>query len=1277
MPTLAGDSSGGVYTFDYETTAGGISGRLAKITYPGGGYTTYSYGTTKINCTDELTVPILTRATTDTTSGVSGSWQYTNSGITGTAYNQTVSIAGPLSYTETDQFSNAFPTERTIGGITDAYACYNGVATKSACVTPSTMLSPTVSQLDAYVSDANGAANTYNHTQTTYAYPGEKALTVVKWNLPGDNMLTDALSATTVTYTTPKGSMLVPSTVQVTNPADGSTKSYQHNYWDSNGHLYEPCSWVSGSLTGQGFICTIYTFNGNGTINTSYHLSSAGGTTSTFHYSGVCNSLVPTSITNDKITNLTSSVSFGNDPACNGGKPTAQTPVSGYSSSQTYADPLWRMDSHTDESGTVVGTNYRLDSITTTTPNPSGTGNITTYSILDSLGRPYLHQVYNGSTYDTVLTKYDAMGRAYFVSAPFICTAQDYRTCTSTTGTTTQWDAAGRVFTVKDANTGTTTHTYTVTSTHGLIDQSVLSPTPTGDQSTNGKQRAMQYNGLGQLISVCEVNVYSDAGSCGFGIAGQNGYLTTYNYDAAGRLVGVTQGGTTQTRQFSFDGLGRLISETNPESGNTQYYFDGDTTDCGSTSSSAGDLAAKKVANTKITCYFYDALHRLVQRTSTDGVSKNSNFTWDSATVNSVAVGQKGKIAEAWTCPASSKLCAGSHVTDEGFTYDSRGNPNWVYQQSPNSNGWRSVNVLYDDIGNVSFVGGIPGVPNITIGAYDAEGRPTQIDANSGLSPIASAVAYGYFGPLSVTYGSGDFDTFSYDNLGHMTSYKFNVGSQYYQGQPQWNANGTLQSLLTFENITGGNNQANATINYNYDDLGRVWKAAGGALSQTYAYDRYGNLETTGAPASWIPPYGTGYDPSTNRYVTGGTCNGIGICYDADGNLLSDTFNTYTWDGEDQLTSINGTPIVRDAFNRVVESSAWGPNHPTYEKIASPFGAVWLSGSRLAWARIPLPGGGDYVYYNSGTTTGSWFDHADWLGGFRLTTSPTQTLNDQTEYSPFGTPYDQSAGSGCCVYAFGGNIMDMAPGLYDTPNRELHNVQGRWNQPDPSGRRAADLANPQTWNRYAYVLNNPLSYNDPTGLACVNGKDDGRDGDTCAQVAAADAEYQKQHQASATVTAQIPSSWWESFSVGVTALVKTFQTYIKTNPNTDTKYSGRTRGTATPEQNVAARDRNHHMNEEGFGPAQLDKSSTNADAIRGREQQLIEENGGAQSEDGTSGNAINGISRTNPNREAFMGAAESEFGQAPETLLGDHSLEPVGMYPPGMSCGPFGDGPCE
>ena len=76
---------------------------------------------------------------------------------------------------------------------------------------------------------------------------------------------------------------------------------------------------------------------------------------------------------------------------------------------------------------------------------------------------------------------------------------------------------------------------------------------------------------------------------------------------------------------------------------------------------------------------------------------------------------------------------------------------------------------------------------------------------------------------------------------------------------------------------------------------------------------------------------------------------------------------------------------------------------------------------------------------------------------------------------------------------------------------------------------------------------------------------------------------------------------------------KTYQTYTKTNSTTGEVYSGRTSGTRSPVENIRIRDMKHHMNDKGFGPAVLDKSSTNAAAIRGREQQLIDMNGGAKS----------------------------------------------------------------
>jgi hypothetical protein len=68
------------------------------------------------------------------------------------------------------------------------------------------------------------------------------------------------------------------------------------------------------------------------------------------------------------------------------------------------------------------------------------------------------------------------------------------------------------------------------------------------------------------------------------------------------------------------------------------------------------------------------------------------------------------------------------------------------------------------------------------------------------------------------------------------------------------------------------------------------------------------------------------------------------------------------------------------------------------------------------------------------------------------------------------------------------------------------------------------------------------------------------------------------------------------------------------------------------------------MNEKGFCPAEVDKASTNKDAIRGRAQQLIEKNGGAKSQGGTSGNAINGVSKTNGKRFDYKNAACAVFG---------------------------------
>jgi RHS repeat-associated protein len=155
----------------------------------------------------------------------------------------------------------------------------------------------------------------------------------------------------------------------------------------------------------------------------------------------------------------------------------------------------------------------------------------------------------------------------------------------------------------------------------------------------------------------------------------------------------------------------------------------------------------------------------------------------------------------------------------------------------------------------------------------------------------------------------------------------------------------------------------------------------------------------------------------------------------------------------------------------------------TYTQIVySPGGAklALMGGQTLQTAFVPLPGQATAVYTSSGL---DHYRHSDWLGSARLTSSPSRAVLSTTAYAPFGEPYAQS---GTADLSFTGQNQDTVSGDYDFLYRE-YSTQGRWPSPDPAGLAAADPTNPQSWNRYAYVLNNPLALVDPQGLDCAYG----------------------------------------------------------------------------------------------------------------------------------------------------------------------------------------------
>lgn len=100
-----------------------------------------------------------------------------------------------------------------------------------------------------------------------------------------------------------------------------------------------------------------------------------------------------------------------------------------------------------------------------------------------------------------------------------------------------------------------------------------------------------------------------------------------------------------------------------------------------------------------------------------------------------------------------------------------------------------------------------------------------------------------------------------------------------------------------------------------------------------------------------------------------------------------------------------------------------------------------------------------------------------------------------------------------------GKERDAETGLDYFGARYFSGAQGRFTSPDVP---LADQweKDPQSWNLYSYVRNNPLRFTDPTGRACVVGPngdyDDDSGGQSCADVAKDNANLRP----SSTTTAQ-------------------------------------------------------------------------------------------------------------------------------------------------------------
>ena len=586
------------------------------------------------------------------------------------------------------------------------------------------------------------------------------------------------------------------------------------------------------------------------------------------------------------------------------------------------------------------------------------------------------------------------------------------------------------------------------------------------------KVRRSMLNALGQLVRIDEPNSSNDLGT-----TSSPTQPTNYYYNALGDLIKVIQG--SQTRDFTYDSLSRLTSAQNPESGTVSYDYDNN-----------GNLWHRTDARGITTTLAYDALNRLTSKTYNDNPQTPTvNYFYDAQTLPGGAPSFSRDYS-------SGRLVAvtyggGSAGTYRG--YDELGRVVRQYQQTDSVNYLVEATYYANSSFNVLTYPFVPGAADrrTVTNTNDTAGRLASLSSSAtSYAPAVSVsgTAYTAHNALSTeTYGNTLVHAINYNNrlqpieikLGTSGAPTSIVDMVYSYGTT--NNNGTVQSI----SYSGGGLSYSQT--FGYDSLNRLTTSqenSGSSWSQTNGYDQYGNR--------WID-YGGGvhnlsFSTSNNRITTSG------YSYDSAGNLTNDTLHVFTFDAENKIRTVNAaSAYVYDGEGQRVRKLVGENLRFIYgiggEEIAEFDGGTGALKKEYIYSANGLVATIEPTAINS---NGTRYTTSDTLGSPRVITNSSAAVVSRHDNMPYGEELGSGVGGRTSGMGFG--VADGARQKFTQYERDAEtsldfahtryysSVQGRFSSPDKPF-AGQYRGNPQSWNMYAYVLNDPLNFIDPFGLS--------------------------------------------------------------------------------------------------------------------------------------------------------------------------------------------------
>lgn len=571
------------------------------------------------------------------------------------------------------------------------------------------------------------------------------------------------------------------------------------------------------------------------------------------------------------------------------------------------------------------------------------------------------------------------------------------------------------------------------------LNRQTLQTLPGGREFSNSYNGLLNSttNALGQTKSVLQ-----DVKGRNIQVLDNANNALTYGYDAQDNLISITDPNGNSITQ-TYDLYNRNIASDDPDMGTYQYDYN-----------MFDELILQIDATGDEITFEYDSLGRLVKQYE---VEKTTTWLYDTAPN---AIGELATV-----------------TTDDGY----------------------SQNFTYDHLGRpISTTETIAGETYTTTTTYDALGRVETLTYPSGFAIKNIYNDYHYlvevrnnatdelYWKAEAVNAQGQLLQESFGN-GLTTNYTYDSVKDFLQQIVTSNGIQTVQDMsFTFNDIghltQRKDNTRNLTENFQYDNLNRLTDAmVVGGFSLTTQYDILGNITYK----SDVGTYSYGENGAGPRTLTSIELDDTSLC------ILSLT-NVYDYTSFNKVKEIRQSTkklqitygagrqrIIQKNYHnqQLLDTRIHVGDH--YEKV--------VTDDLTKEIHYISGGSGVVAVYNKLSNNQNYIEywHKDHLGSLQVVTDDMGVVQQELSYDAWGKRRNADNWSS----------METLPALV-TPrgftghehidNFGLVNMNGRMYNPDlgrfiSADPNIQDLSDLQNLNRYAYVLNNPLSYIDPSG----------------------------------------------------------------------------------------------------------------------------------------------------------------------------------------------------